>query len=1095
MTDAGRKRLISILVILLIYMIVLFAVISFRSLSFMPAEPAVVETTETPVVQPQPIDMPPPIAVEAPLETPFPIIEEPAPVEPEPVMVTTGPEPVTVTTEPPSESQPVQKIPENVIMPVEETVAEEPLPEETPYVEPDPWADFVTVEEDPWADFYVAGEEDYSIFSDGTYLVPLIVNDEYLTDINVTFTTDALFLEVNEFRAVISDLLVDDFEAQLFATTETRFSLDYLQSQGIDAWYDYTTFELYMNFPSWMMPVRVLSINRGNVVRYNTYSMTGSTPLEPARFSWFTNLSLYSLIDLNKATGWQPNIGSLLTMQAQNSIALYDVAFDFSYTVHPGRGYSKLLADPWSDDISDYITFHGIQGFYDIKPKSLRFFFGNVNDYLGLSKDSIGLGVEKRYNYGDIVPKSHQFEYSVTVEEPSTVEVFINERSVYRRELQAGIYKLRDFMFTQGANDARVVVTPLADPSREQELFFVLGYDSRLLARGDTLYSLSLTFPETNIARTTFRANQQLGLTDTITGSYAFALSPSAITLGFSGTFATRFGSFDSTIASSYSGPLGFGISSRLNYRIAGREDSPFGSFDTSLGFSTRNYNTSLQVSPTAIAGTGDTYDLSASYSGSVGKALRYSFGGSLNWLTSQVLPTWRLTASAGIPLIPNMSISGSVSIYTNVSSPVPQVRGQLSMNYAFTPNLSMSASSDLVNSTYLSASWKPFGSQNNSFQFSFSNLDFTDPLGHQGSVSFSHSDKAYGLSVRQQYGDHFSRFSTSISLNTSIAYAKGMLGITRSIGDNFLLVRPTGALKGSDIAVTRTMTSEPTALPSLFGVGTYSAITSHQQNNVVVYGIGESLFNNSGSYIYDFLPRPRQGYAVTVSSEMTYSIVGTLLRSPTAAYSRYTTDLFRVQTSGEGEEELVFDETLYLFTDESGFFFLSGVQEGTYQFSLFLPNSADDEPPVDIRFTLESDGKAEEPQVFVLDTFVASDISYALEQEFYDSLMGIETESKIFDENGYYWLDVTESMDETSFWDSYYPKRMILESVTGEQVEATGDALVEMLSSQKQELTAVERMARERQQELFNLARLRSIIKPYLDAAAPKEGWRPSIP
>ncbi|MDD3941591.1 MAG: hypothetical protein PHR90_03880, partial [Sphaerochaetaceae bacterium] len=62
-------------------------------------------------------------------------------------------------------------------------------------------------------------------------------------------------------------------------------------------------------------------------------------------------------------------------------------------------------------------------------------------------------------------------------------------------------------------------------------------------------------------------------------------------------------------------------------------------------------------------------------------------------------------------------------------------------------------------------------------------------------------------------------------------------------------------------------------------------------------------------------------------------------------------------------------------------------------------------------------------------------------------------------------------------------------------QVEAAGDALVEMLSSQERELTAVERMARERQQELFNLARLRSIIKPYLDAAAPKEGWRPSIP
>lgn len=1103
MTDAAKKRLISILVILLLYMVVLLAFISYRTLSKIQEEPPVavqpeVESVESP--------LPPLVSVEQvlePVEEPPPVL--PAPEEQPPVVHTEPPveEPIL---EPVVESPPVDEIvfiPETAYgEPSPPEVVDEPIEPEDPWSGfavtgegDDPWAEFeVAQEEDPWADFYVAGEEDYSIFEDGTYLVPLIVNDEYLTDINVTFSEEALLLEVAEFRSIISTLLIDSFEQELFATTEQYFSLEYLQGREIEAWYDYMTFELHMNFPSWMMPVRVLSINRGNIQRYSTYSMSGSTLLEPARFSWFSNFSLYSLLDLSTANNWTPTPASLFTMQAQNSVGLFDLAFDFSYTVHPGRAYTPTLADPWSNDVSDYFTFHGIQGFYDFKPKSLRLLFGNVNDYLGYSSDSIGIALEKRYAYGDVTPKSHQFEYEVAVEEPSTVEVFINERSVYRRELQAGVYKLRDFMFNQGANYARVVITPLADPSREQEVDFVLGYDSRLLARGDTLYSLSLTFPQTNIARTTFRADQQIGLTDTITSSYAFAVSPSAATLGLNSTFATPIGSFDATLAASYSDPLSFGVASRLNYRIAGTEDSAFGNFDLSLGFSTRRYNTSLQVSPTATIGRGESFDLSTSFSGSIGKVLRYSLGGSLSWISDQSVPTWRVTASTGIPVIPNMSISGSVTLYTNVSSATPQMRGQISMNYAFTPNLSASASTDVVNSSYVSASWRPFGSTNDSLQFSFSNIDFTDPLDHQGSISYSHTDRAYGLSIRQQYADSFNRFSTSISVNTALAYAKGMLGLTRSIGDNFLLVRPTGALKGSDIAVTKTMTSDPTALPSLFGVSTYAGISSHQQNNVVVYGTGESLFNNSGSYIYDFLPRPRQGYAVTISAEMTYSIVGTLLRSPAAAYSRYTTDLYRVGLDETGEEQLIYDETLYLFTDENGFFFISGVPAGTYQFSLFLPGSAEEDPPVDVRFILASDPDSEEPQVFVLENFVASDISDALEQEFFDNMMGIETKQTVFDELGYYWLDIIESMEETTFWDSYYPTRIVLDSVTAQESGSVGDSMLEFIAPFAEELSAVERMARERQQQLFNLARLRAIVKPYLDVIAPREGWKPTV-
>ncbi len=1070
--------MISILIIVGTYMIVLLAALSMHE----KPKPLPAPTTETVVSSTLPetivlsdLELPEPeesVSVERVEEPILDIVEKPiraeAVVEESPVMVS------DVISEPP---------------PIQEEVVETTDPRTIP---DDPQEPVFSTVEDDWADFYVAGEEDYSIFQDGSYYVPLYINNEYLTDINVTFSQETLKISVLEFREIIGELLVTSFKKELFATTKEFFVLEDLHNQGIEAWFDYQTFELKMLFSSSMMPVRFLSLNQGSLTRYGTYSMSGSEFIKPAWFSWYSNVSMFSLIDISEANDWEISPVSLFSMQSHNSISLFDVAFDFSFSVHPGQAYNDSLVDPWSNDYQDYISFHGIQGFYDFKTTSQRLTFGNVNDYVGYSKDSIGIAIEKRYNYGDVKPKNHQFQYTVNLDEPSTVEVFINQRSVYRRELQAGIYKLRDFAFTQGANDAKVVVTSLADPNIKQEYDFILGYDSRLLAQGDTLYTFSLSFPDKDIGRTIFRAEQQIGVTNSITSTYNLAFSPSAITLGLTTLFATPVGSFDALLGLSYSKPLDWGISSQLSYRVAGKDDSPFGSFDFSVRYTAQEYSNRVDISPTDTATAGDNVELSTSYAAGIADFLRYSLSSGVAWNTNNTNPTWRITASVGIPLIPNLSINSSMSLYTTATESQPVVRGQIGLNYTFTPNLNMSASSDLQTSTYVNASWRPFGSKNDNMQFSINNIKFTDVMDHQGSVSWSHRAPAYGLSLRQQYSDNFKRFSTSLALNTSFAYANGMFGMTRTIGENFLLVKPTGAMKGGDIAVTKTMTSAPDALPSLFGVGTYTGITTHQENNVVVYGVGDSMLSNSGSFIYDFLPRPRQGYAVRISAEVTYSVVGTLLRSKTAPYSRYTTDLYRVELDENGDELLIPDETLYLFTDENGFFFVSGMAAGDYQFSLYLPESTEEDLPVDIRFTVEPTKKSDTGQVFVLETFIASEFTEKLDFELFDRMMGIEITDSLLDEEGRYNLRVTAVMEEMEFWDSYYPSREVVTSITTDTL-SNPDSIVEKITTQRQQESAIKRMAREDERTLRNLSQLRLILKPYLDAIAPR-GWIPEI-
>jgi outer membrane usher protein len=1068
MAKPGRKNFISILIVLLIYFTLLFLFATVRILKTPLEKITEVPTIETivsePVVEPQIVE-----------KEQIPFVEEPLIEIEEPLIEV---------------EEPIVEIEESVIE-IEEPIVEiEDVPFESPLFEE---PEFFEVDEyDPWADFYVAGEEDYSIFSEGEYMVPLFINSEYLTDINVIFDNESVLIEVEELKDLLSSSLTETFRRELFSTDKFYFTLEDLHEFDVDAWFDYMTFELHLIFSSEMMPVRILSINRGGIARYSSYSMSGSETLKPAWFSWFTNLSAFSLIDVNAQNDWKVSTASLFTLQAKNSVSLGNVAFDFSYSVHPGRAYNENRVEPWSKDFEDYVTFQGIQGFYDITSKSLRFYFGNVNDYLGYSRESIGVALEKRYAYGNVTPKNHQFEYEVVVEEPSVVEIFVNEKSVYRRELQSGIYKLRDFIFSQGANRARVVVTPTADESRKTESIFTLGYDSRLLAKGDTLYSISLSLPQKKIENVVFRANQQIGLLDTFSGSYAVGLSTSAVNLILGSTLATTFGSFDFTFASSYSDPLKYGYLGRVNYRIGGSENSWFSSFDISVGYNSKEYETSLQSSAFTIANRFNSFDVSASVSGSITKKIRFSVNGNLNWSDFYENPMWRVTASTGLPIIPNLSLSGSLSLSSSAYDPEIQLRGQISASYSFAPSLTLSASSDLDKYHYANISWRPLRTQNNNIQVAINNIQLDDPLSKiQGSLSYSHSSRYYGLSIRQQFSDNFNRYATSISFNTSLAFANGLFGISRSISDNFFLVHPTGALKGGKIAVTRTMSSEPATLPSFLGTSTYSAISVHQQNNVVVYGVGDSLVTTLGSYIYDFTPRPRQGYAVKIRAEMSYSVVGTLLRNNQSAYSRYATDIYKVELDEDDQEVLINDESIYLFTDESGFFFISGISAGLYQFSLFLPGSDEEDPPVDVRFKVTPPQKESEPLVFILTTFNAQVINEALEQQFYDSIMGIESEITIFDDDGYYQLAVMEAMDEETFWNSYYPNRERAEASFGEFGVDSGDAFIERSLDRDNVLS---KLAKEKQTLLFNLARLRYIIKPYFDATAPLDGWKPAL-
>ena len=1076
-----KRRTLTVLLILIAYSLLLLTFIRFFTprIDSSPQETPVSVVIDSEIIEEIPTTVAPQIEQEMPVKVIIPPLDVASEVEVE-VEVEVQEEVVEVLEALPP--LPVEETQEVVIADVaaEEVIFDEW--EEDPF---DPSAYEEEEEDDFWADFYVAGEEDTTLFEGGAYYVPFYVNDEYATDINVFFENEELFIDLLELEATVGLAVIPKVYDALFVSEMESISLQTLIDLGIDGYYDYQKFELYIYFPTWMLPKRSLSINRTGLTRYSIYQMSGSTTLTRPWFSTHSNLSLYSSISWDTTRPFTINWPSLFTLQSQSSFNLFDVAFDFSFLVHPGRGYSSVT-DTWSSDVDDYITFNGIQGFYDFTKQSIRLSFGNVNDYLGLSKDRIGIGVEKRYNYGDVKPNTHQYNSEVELTEPSTVEVFINEKSVYRRELQAGIYELKDFAFEQGVNNGRIVVTPLDNPDAKRERTFDIDYDSRLMAKGDILYAFGISTPINDLLRPSLRISQSAGLSHEFTASYNLSSNLEAFTLGLNLIYATPLGTLAGNIDMSLNTPLGFGYSFNTGYAFPNKKENPFiGNFSFSVSYSSSSFTQSINVPSTTTPALGASLDGSFGFSGRVTDYFRYSVSTGLGWRTNLSDISIRSSLSMGLSLIPNLALTGSLNVskQPGVSA---NITYQIGGNYSFNKNLTISASTDLKTNTYISGSFKPFNSENDNMRFNLSGLQFDDLLDHQGGLYYSHVGRAYSLGLSQQYSNRFTKFSTSLSLSTAIAYADGLLGIARNINDNFLLVKPKGAMKNQDIAVTRTMTTDPERLPSLFGTSIYTGLSSHNENNLVVYGIGDALLSSSESFIFNMSPKPRQGFATRVSSELAYSVVGNILKSPSSAYERYSAELAKVEVGADGRETLYVDETLYLFTDENGFYFVSGLSAGEYQFSIFLPGTLEEDPPIDIRFTISPDDE-EVSLVYVLDSFIASEVQQVLDQEDFEMLLGNSVEDPLLGEDGIYRLSVIDKMDENTFWESYYPERLVIESITTESTESS-DAIVQIVNQEASTSSALVMMIRDDQMRVRDLSQLRQVIKPFIDATTPKQ-------
>lgn len=890
---------------------------------------------------------------------------------------------------------------------------------------------FAEPSDDFWADFFVVGQDATIAFEDGFYFLNLFVNDERVGDIEVEFIQEQRLLSTEDLTYYVGTYITKAAYERIFGDGLQYLSLDDLKSRGVDARYDAVEFAVYLNFSITDMPERSVSVTASSINRREQYGMSGAIVLKPVKFALASSLSLYAMMDYPSDLSQFKS--QLVSLSVSNRASLLGIGLNFYFSFS-----SKApVFNPGSWN-----------GFYDFVESNHRFSFGNVGSNLSSvtgANSNFGFTFEKNYAYGTGSAKGNQFEYRIVLVEPSTVEIFINEVSVFGpRDFQPGTYRLKDFVFAQGANKIKIV-TKLKNSGEEKVEYVDMGYDYRLLGKGDSLYGFGFSVPKVKstsagalinlpwfdnqylsyyLDKFTATYYQQTGLTDTFTLTTDIAFSPGIFRGTVNGVVATLLGTSQIQLtlgldASNYTPSF----AGSLSHRLSGAPDSWFGTLSATL-------NHSIPARPTSAAPFSSVSTLSLAYSGSLTEKIRYTLSNNVIFDTAAANPGWSLSFASGFSPFKGFSLSGSLTANGSSTDPLkPSVTAQISGSYSFSPKLSANSSTSIQSGTPFfdgtttssaGLSWRPSG--NDSLNLSLSSFKFTDPKNHSLVGSWSHSGNLSSFSLRQQIYNSYQNMSTTFTANTSFAYAGGAFAIGKSVNESFLLVKPVGELKKSEVSVARSLDSAPSYLPRPLGSALYNNISTNVKNSVVVFSSGATEYSAGSSFVYEITPRSRQSFVAKLDVEPSFTVSAVLLMTDSRPYVQYSSPVYKVVLDEAGNENLIRDDALYLFTDQEGRFILSEVKSGTYLFDLQVGDLW-----YAVRFTvpeIEAD-KLGLDRVLLLEDFWVADPAFVERIIVKDVFTGeqLEEQEDVFGTElatGYdaeVTLDVVDRISEEVFW------------------------------------------------------------------------------
>lgn len=518
---------------------------------------------------------------------------------------------------------------------------------------------------------------------------------------------------------------------------------------------------------------------------------------------------------------------------------------------------------------------------------------------------------------------------SFRLERPSSVEILVNGQQVRRLQLAPGNYNLRDFPFTQGANDIRLNV--LDDTGRTETLQFNIFLDQTQLAKGLTEFGvyagvrapLGLGGPQYS-DDVAFSGFLRTGLTDFVTIGANFQADKRVQMAGAEAVFGTSIGTFGVNLAYSHTRGVGDGSAIQATFqRLFQHRDGQADALN--LFFERR----SAKFAPVSffIPSNPYEYEIGGGYTHSfsrdfyAGIDARYSKGRGAN----QDVENYRLNAGWRISSAATLTAEAR---YENDS------RGRVWSGF-FTLTMRLGQYSSVrteydtrdnrIRASYQTLKGTGVGSYN--VTADIERNDFGADIGvnanyftNRAELGFSH----FGT-FANDFGDSFSQRST-FRLGTSLALADGEVSLGRPIYDAFAIVKPHKSLKKADVLIDPTPFGY-SANTGALGAGTMPGLSAYSERTLTVDVKDAPAGTDIGQGSFKLFPPYRGGYVLTVGSDYNVTALGQMIDAdgqPVTLVSGTATELAHPERPG-----------ITVFTNREGNFGATGLAPGQWKLEM----------------------------------------------------------------------------------------------------------------------------------------------------------------
>jgi outer membrane usher protein len=540
-----------------------------------------------------------------------------------------------------------------------------------------------------------------------------------------------------------------------------------------------------------------------------------------------------------------------------------------------------------------------------------------------------GLAVERRY--GEIQPfrvTRPGVARQLSIAEPSTVRILSNGIEVSTLRLAPGEYSLSDLPIFAGVNAIDVEI--LGDSGVASVERFSVFSDATLLDPALTEFSLSIGVARRVNNAGTIEYGDSLvgsaairkGLTESLTLAAAAQARDGAWVADFDATFGRTFGTVRGELtygAADGSGGLAGSVQMVTRPQFA---EGVEGNLSVLVAANDENFR-AFTVNPDLVPATGQSSALVAVNYGQ--QLFGTGVSGGLNYGMTGGEESGALTAALSRNI-------GRILIGVSAELPIGSERDPriaLSVTRALGPRHRVRARYDTrgerANIVFNRSQSAQLGSIGGSLEINRSPDDIQ--LSGSAGTSVNRADLRLSSTLIAGPDGEVDGQVTTVGASSAFVFAGGAFGVTRPVGEAFVVTRKHESLEAATIRIAasggRTESQSGPLGPAISG--RFGAYTPGSVQIVVDDLPSGYVLENTA---FDVLPAPGSGYLLTIGSDRNYSVFGLL----------HTADSIALGSAGGEIELLDGDEPLkrLFFTNSAGRFFVSGLAPGKYKIRLF---------------------------------------------------------------------------------------------------------------------------------------------------------------